>query len=491
MKRYSLLLTVAALGVCQAAEVVALPGKSPLVTIRFVFRTGSASDPGGKSGAAALMANMLTEGGTKKRTYKQIVDAMFPMATSLSSQVDKEMIVFGGTTHIDNLEAYYGIVKEMLLEPGWRPEDFERLRTDQTNYLRVTLRGNNDEELGKEVLYEQIYAGHPYGHVNEGDVSDLLGMKIEDLQQFYAKNLTQANLTIGIAGGYPDGFVDRIQKDFSTLAKGEADARLKVAAAKAIKGTQVVLVEKQTRSVAFSIGHPVGVRRGDPDFAALLVAQSYFGYHRNSWGRLFQRIREERGLNYGDYAYIEYFPRGMFLFEPDPNLARQQQIFQMWIRPVEPATAHFTLRLAMFELDRLVKDGVPKDAFERTRNFLSKNVNLLLKTKTAELGYLIDSKYYGIPEYDKYLKAALSKLTVDDVNAAIRKHLRSDNLHIIVVGQGMDAFKSKLLAGDPSPMKYNSEKPEALTKEDKIVESWKLPVSAENIKIVPANTVFE
>ena len=52
-------------------------------------------------------------------------------------------------------------------------------------------------------------------------------------------------------------------------------------------------------------------------------------------------MRESRGLNYGDYAYIEYFPRGMNRFEPEPNLARHQQIFQIWIRPVEPPNAVF------------------------------------------------------------------------------------------------------------------------------------------------------
>ena len=52
-----------------------------------------------------------------------------------------------------------------------------------------------------------------------------------------------------------------------------------------------------------------------------------------SSGVLYDRMREKRGLNYGDYAYIEYFPRGMFLMEPQPNLARHHQIFQVWIRP--------------------------------------------------------------------------------------------------------------------------------------------------------------
>jgi len=473
-----------------ARQTVTLPGKSPLVTFRIVFQTGAASDPVGKAGLAALTANLLTEGGTKHRTYKQIVEALYPMATSIASQVDKEMMSITATTHIDNLEAFYGIFKEMLLEPGWRTEDFERLRANQMNYVRVSLRGNNDEELGKEVLYERIYAGHPYGHVNEGDVSDLQSMTIDDLRNFYAANLTQANLTIGIAGGYPDGFGARMHKDFAAkLAKGSGE-RPTVSAPKVSKNIMVTLVEKPTRSVAYSLGHAISVRRGHPDYAALLVAQSYLGYHR-SGGRLFERMREERGLNYGDYAYIEYFPRGMFQFEPDPNLARQQQIFQIWIRPVEPETAHFALRLALYELARLIKEGIPPDGFERTRNFLSKNVNLLLKTKDAELGYLIDSGYYGIPEYGKYLKSSLAKLAIDDVNAAVRKHLRADGLHIVAIGQGMEAFKSRLLAGDASPMTYNSPKPDEIVKEDKVVASWKLPVTAENIRIMPVDKVFE
>ena len=120
-----------------------------------------------------------------------------------------------------------------------------------------------------------------------------------------------------------------------------------------------------------------------------------------SSGVLYDRMREKRGLNYGDYAYIEYFPRGMFLMEPQPNLARHQQIFQIWIRPVEPPTAKFALRLALFELDKLNKNGLTQEAFERTREFLGKYVNVLTRTKRAELGYAIDSLFYGIPSVQR------------------------------------------------------------------------------------------
>ena len=492
MKALAMIFVMAGFAFAAAAgpKITALPGKSPLVTFRFVFLTGSASDPADKPGAAALTAAMLAEGGTREMTYKQIVDAMFPMAAGVSSHADKEMITFSGTTHVDNLEAYYKLLRAMLLEPGWRGDDFSRLRDDAVNFLRVSLRGNNDEEFGKEVLYNEIYADRPYGHHNDGTVSSLQKMTVQDLQQFYRANFTQANLVIGLAGGYPEGFAERVKEDFSKLPAGKA-AAVKLAAPKAIHGVRMVMLEKNTRSTAFSIGFPIDVKRGDPDYPALLVAQSYFGQHRLSGGRLFERIRQARGINYGDYAYIEYFPNGMFQFEPDPNLARRQQIFQVWIRPVEPANAQFTLRLAMHELDGFTSKGLSREDFERTRVFLGKYVNLLMKTKSAELGYAIDSGYYGIPAYSSYLKQSLAKLTVEDVNRAIKKHLRSTDLVIVVVSKNCEELKRKLLANEVSPMQYNSPKPQEVLDEDKIVERRNLGLTPEAIRIVPAETVFE
>jgi zinc protease len=117
-------------------------------------------------------------------------------------------------------------------------------------------------------------------------------------------------------------------------------------------------VDRVTRSSAISVGFPIGATRRDKDWPALAVVASYFGQHRSSNSYLYQQLREARGLNYGDYAYIEYFPRGMFQFTPDANLGRQQQIFQIWIRPVEPANRQFALRAALYEYDKLVRDGM-------------------------------------------------------------------------------------------------------------------------------------
>ena len=72
-------------------------------------------------------------------------------------------------------------------------------------------------------------------------------------------------------------------------------------------------------------------------------------------------------MNYGDYAYIEAFPRGMFQFFPDPNVARRAQLFEIWIRPVVPANAQMALRIALHELRRLVDDGLTQERVPRRR----------------------------------------------------------------------------------------------------------------------------
>jgi zinc protease len=469
---------------------VTLPSKSPLVNVRIVLTTGAMMDPADKPGLAHLTAAMLAGGGTKDLTYKQVVDAMFPMAASLNSQTDQEMTVFSGTTHIDNLPAYYKLVRSMLLDPGWREDDFKRIKDDMVNSLRTGLRGNNDEELGKEVLYATLYRGTPYGHYSLGAISAIEKMTLDDLKQFYKQHYTQSNLILGLAGGYPADFLAQVKKDFTALpAKDETP--VPAIKPEPIAHTSAVIVEKNTRSVAYSLGFPIDVKRGDPDYPALLLMQSYLGPHRMSGGRLFQRIREIRGINYGDYAYIEYFPRGMFAMEPSPNLARRSQIFQIWIRPVEPPAAAFTLRLAFLELNKLIKDGIPPEDFNRTKEFLAKYVNVLTKTKNAELGYAIDSLYYGIPDFNSYIKNGIAKLTVEQVNAAIRRHLRVDRVQIVAVSANAEQLKKQIVGSGPTPIEYNSAKPADILAEDKLVEKLDLGLRPADVQIVPVNSVFE
>jgi zinc protease len=475
-----------------AMATVSLPNSSPLVTFRLLFNVGAASDPKGKEGLAALTASLLANGGSREMTYEQIVDAMYPMATSFSSQVDKEMTVFNGTTHVDNLPKYYQLISEMLLNPGWRTDDFTRIREDALNYLKVSLRQANDEELGKEALYQFIYEGdHPYGHNNAGTIASLEKLTLDDVKQFYRDHYTQANFVAGLAGGYPKGFDEKVQRDFvAKLPAGRAE-KLGLPQPAKISGLEMQVIEKNTTGTAISFGLPLPVTRKDADWAALLVMQSYLGQHRSSNSYLYQRLREIRGLNYGDYAYIEYFPRGMFQFHPDSNLARQQQIFQVWIRPVELKNGLFALRAGLYEVNKLVRDGMTEKDFEATRQFLSKFVNVLTQDQGAQLGYALDSRYYGIPGFTDYVRAQLAKLTLADVNRAIKKYLQTDNLKIVVITKDAQSFKEGAMANKPSPISYTSPPPKEILEEDKLIENYKLNFNPRRVEVVPVDQVFQ
>jgi zinc protease len=465
--------------------------KDPLVSFRILFNVGAAADPAGKEGLAAMTASMISDAGSRSMKYEEIIQAFYPMATGFGAQVDKEMTVFMGTTHTDNLDRYYGIVSAMLLDPGFRDEDFKRVKDDTLNYIKVSLRENNEEELGKEELYGQIYAGHPYGHLTSGTLAAVEKMTLDDVRGFYKQNYTRANLVLGMSGGFSDGFLEKFRKDLEKLPEGKA-TQIALPEPKPIAGRQLTIIKKETRATAISIGFPISVTRKDPDWVALEVVRSWLGQHRNSSAWLFQRIREIRGMNYGDYAYTEYFPRGMFLFMPDSNLVRRQQIFQIWIRPVEPANSHFALRIALFELQRLVKDGLTEDQFEETRKFLRKNAALVAKTQSEVLGYALDAAAYGYDDYVAYLRKGLDALKLADVNNAIRKHLNADNLRIVMIAKDAEGLRDAIVADAPSPIHYDAgaTKPPDVLAEDTIIEKLALKIPAANARIVPVEEVF-
>lgn len=462
---------------------------NPLINLRVVLRVGSADDPVGKEGLCALTLSLLAEGGTKDLTFKQITEKFFPLAAELRLSVDKEMSVFSGTIHRDNLDKYYALFREMLLNPGFREEDFVRLKTDQLNYLEKTLVNDRDEQLGKEVLNLSLYDGQPYGHNDMGTVESLQVMTLADVKDFYSRQFLQGNVILGLAGGYPADFVETFKADFAKLPQG-LTPKLALPAPKLPQGLEFMLIEKQTPATAISMGFPVSITRADRDFFALWIAGAHFGEHRQHLSHLFQVIRELRGQNYGDYAYIEHFEQGRDKF-PAVNYDRQQQYFSIWIRPVVNANRHFVIRQALRELRKLVEEGIPEERFKLVKDYLLNYTKLYAQTLGERLGWQIDSRYYGYADFLAEVQMRLPSITREEVNAAIKKYLNWQNVRIVVITQDAQALKEALVSNAPSPITYaNPSMPKAVLDEDLIIQAYPLDVKPENVRIVPATSFF-
>ncbi len=468
---------------------ISLPSTSPLVRFKLLFETGSACDPPGKEGLALLAAAMIAEAGSQDLTYDEITRALFPLAASFSAQVDREMTVFTGVAHADTLDQFLGVALPQLTRPGFRDEDFQRLKALHLNELVQDLRSNNEEELGKERLQQLLFAGTPYGHPVLGTVAGLESVTLEDVRQFAAGHYTRTKLVLGTAGNLPDEGLAAINRAIAPLPEG-ARQRQKAISPREIEGLNVEIVKKETRSVAVSLGHPIEVRRGHPDFVALWLARAWLGEHRASNGRLYNRIREVRGMNYGDYAYIEAFPRGMYQFFPDPNLGRRAQIFEIWLRPLRPEQAVFALKLALYELRNLIQNGLSGEDFERTRDYLAKNVFVMTKTQDQQLGYALDSDWYGIPEFTKYIRDELAGLTAERVNEAVRRHLSWSNLQVVMIAADAEGLRQQLLSPEPATITYDGDKPEDLLAEDRVVGAYELGLTPERIRITNVEDVF-
>jgi zinc protease len=467
--------------------------KTPLPQLRMkiLFNVGSASDPAGKEGLAALSARMISSAGSRAMTLDEVSKALYPVAGSFGGQVDKEMTTFTGAIHKDNWNRFLSVALPMLIDPGFREEDFKRNKDGLLNSLTQDLRNNNEEELGKERLQTNIFAGTAYAHPVLGTVAGIQSITLDDVKNFIREQYTRGNLTLGINGDVSDAMVSQLRTALAALPAGTpAPATRAAIAGTRPKGMDVEIIQKDTRATAISLGLPIDVTRTHPDFAALNVARAWLGEHRMSQSHLFQRIRGVRGMNYGDYAYMEAFPRGMFQFFPDPNIARRAQIFEIWIRPVVPENAHMALRIATAELDKLINDGMSEADFQSARQYLMKNVYVMTQTQDQQIGYALDSKWYGMPEYTSYMRSQLEKLTRDDVNRALKKHLSANDLSVVIITKDAEGLKNQLLADGFSPIKYDAEKPQDVLDEDKVIGARKLNIAPDHIRITPVDQVW-
>jgi zinc protease len=469
---------------------VIMPTQKPLVSIRLYFRTGSVDDPVGKEGLTALTAQLLTQGGTESLDAAHFNAALFPLAAELSAQVDVQTTVVIARVHEDLLGQFLPLLTDALAHPRLDAREFERLRGDAVDGIAVRLRHNDDEDLGKATLQALIFDRHPFGTPVEGTVQGLKSLTLEDVRAQWRKVFTRDRLVIGVAGrAANDELVERIEKGLASLpAAGASPVELP---ALHENGVRAVIVEKPTDSTAMSLGYVYGFDRGSTDCAALWVGNSALGEHRQLGGILFDQLRELRGLNYGDYSYVEYFEQSGDSTFGETNLDRRLQFFSIWLRPVQNENRGFAVKAAVYETERVVRNGLTPEQVERAKAFLRGYTLQWEAQDSRKLGFALDDVFYRTPDFLKRLRERLPSLTAAEVNAAIRQWIDPSRLRYAMVTADGAAFQAELLSGRPTPIHYNSPKPAEILEEDKKIQVQRLGLDARNVRVLRSDQLFE
>ncbi|MFM8949751.1 MAG: M16 family metallopeptidase [Bacteroidota bacterium] len=492
-------------------QTVTLPNpQSDKVVVKMMFSNGSMYDPKGMEGITQLTASLMLDGGTGKYTATDIKSMTYPWAARWYSSVDKEVTVFTFEFHKDHADQMLSIMTGLVIAPTFTDSDYKRIKSNQENYINEVIRSSSDEDLSKYALESFLFRDTRYAHPVGGTTQGLSNITLEDVIRYHKTNFTTRNLMLGIAGAYTDPYLLKLQDAMMKLPDS-SPTLVQPVAAKNPKGLQVEIITKQsTLGSAIFAGFPLEITRSQDEFAALMVANSWLGEHRKSYSRLYQKIREQRSMNYGDYTYIEWYENGGSNMLPQPGYPRKANYFSIWLRPVQTAGAlksqypelkeikighaHFAMRMALRELQTMVEKGMTHEDFELTRDFLRSYTKLYIQTPAKQLGFLMDSKFYGRNDFISELDVMLERLSLEDVNAAIQKNWQSKNMFISIVTDKTEAepLKESLLNGLKSPMSYSdalrSTLPPEILAEDEEVSNY--PMQATSVEIISDQSLF-
>ncbi|MFM7901848.1 MAG: M16 family metallopeptidase, partial [Bacteroidota bacterium] len=301
-------------------QTVTLPNpQSDKVVVKMMFSNGSMSDPRGMEGMTQLTASLMLEGGTGKYTATDIKSMTYPWAARWYSTVDKEVTVFTFEFHKDHADQMLSIMTGLVIAPTFTDSDYKRIKSNQENYINEVIRSSSDEDLSKYALESFLFRDTRYAHPVGGSTQGLSNITLEDVIRYHKTNFTARNLMLGIAGAYTDPYLLKLQDAMMKLPD-LSPTLVQPVAAKNPKGLQVEIITKQsTLGSAIFAGFPLEITRSQDEFAALMVANSGLGEHRKSYSRLYQKIREQRSMNYGDYTYIEWYENGGSNMLPQPG----------------------------------------------------------------------------------------------------------------------------------------------------------------------------
>jgi len=216
-------------------------------------------------------------------------------------------------------------------------------------------------------------------------------------------------------------------------------------------------------------------------------------------------------MNYGDYSYIEWYSAGGLNQLPPSGVPRASNYWSIWIRPVQIATqlqsqypeladvsighAHFALRMAIREFDLMIKNGMSKEDFEATKTFLRSYTKLYAQSPAQQLGWLMDSHFYGRTDYLAELDSLLASTTLEQVNAALRKYWQTESMFITIVTDKGEAqpLADSLINNTASPMSYSDLvksglSAEILAEDDEVADYH---LNIKKVTIVPSADTFQ
>jgi zinc protease len=420
---------------------VHLPGRA-LVTASLVLPTGAVDEPEAQAGVTALMARSMSEG-TKHHDAIGLTEAAERLGASLHAEVGWDGFSISVEVPAERLGKALGLAAEIAMEPTFPAADVERLRDERMNDL---LQGRADpRRRADDAFVNTIYAaGIAYGRPSGGTEETVPGLDAAACAALHARLLDPARMTLIVGGD-----LEAVGGDVLSIAESRFGAWAPNAAAvspqqpsiAAARSERIVRVVHRPGAVQTEIrvGH-VGVPRLIPEFHAVSVMSAILGGLHNS--RLNRKLREEKGYTYGAGAGFD-LRRGA-----GPFAVRTAVNTEVTVPAIVDILA---------ELDAMRAAPPTRDELHAARDYLVGVFPLRFETPPAVVGAIAGLFIHGLPmdELDRY-RPAIEAVSDADVQSVATRHIRPDELAIVLVGDA-DAILSALEGAAVGPITVERE----------------------------------
>jgi predicted Zn-dependent peptidase len=373
--------------------------------------TGSRYETPDEAGISHLIEHMLFKG-TARRTPRQIAEAIESLGGQMNAFTSKEYTCFYARVVDEHLPVAIDVLADMFFSSLFKADDIER----EKKVVQEEIRMYEDapDEIIHDLFTRAVLSGHPLGRPVIGTMDSVDGLTRQAVLDYYQRQYCPGNMVLALAGNLTaEDAVSALRPLFEGNRAVSPDRQVLIPEAR----TVVKVFPKPLEQVHFCLGVP-GLPQHDDRNYTLQVINTVLGGGSSS--RLFQRIREERGLVYTIYSYFSSFnDAGLFTIYAGTNADNLGEV----------------LELTWQEIERLLDGGITQDELARTQEQIKGSLLLASESVTHRMHRLGKSEIV----YDRLITPEevlqkISAVTLDDVLSLARELLAPERFSLALIG---------------------------------------------------------
>jgi zinc protease len=386
----------------------------PMFDLRLTFAAGSSQDDG-VPGLATLTNAMLNEG-VPGKDVTAIAEGFESLGAEFGNGAYRDMAIASlrSLSAAEQREPALALFEQVIGQPTFPADALARIKNQLL--AGFEYQKQNPGKLAGLQLFERLYGNHPYAHPSEGSEQSIPGISVAQLQAFHHKAYAAGNVVIALVGDLSRAEAEAIAAQVSAaLPQGPALPRIAQPEEPKAGPSHIEFPSNQTHLMLAQLG----VDRRDPDHAALTLGNQILG--GGGFGtRLMEEVREKRGLTYGIYSgFSAMQARGPFMINLQTRADQSEG----------------TLKLVQDILADYLANGPTQKELDDAKREMVGSFPLTTASNADIVGQLGAMGFYDLPlTYLDDFMSEVQGLTVEQVKAAMARHLAVDKLVIVSAG---------------------------------------------------------